>query len=165
MDPVFGVRTLGLGRIRAVDQARQIARALIITLRMDALRVLLRGLVLLPSRVRRERFAEYSAKALGVSIPVELEFVLPRLGPEDPTRLLGTLLAASDRRTLIERFDEDWFRSPHAAQEIRSEQAELPLKKDTKLETQLALLPFRATEKEVEGAISHVERWLVDVLG
>jgi len=165
MDPVFGVRTLGLGRIRAVDQARQIARALIITLRMDALRVLLRGLVLLPARVRRERFAEYSAKALGVSIPVELEFVLPRLSPEDPTRLLGTLLAASDRRQLIERFDEDWFRSPHAAHQIRSEQAELPLKKDSKLDAQPALLPFRATEKEVEGAISQLERWLVEVLG
>lgn len=165
LDPVFGVRTLGLGKTRAVDQARQIARALVVTLRMDALRVLLRGMVLLSSRVRRERFEELTNKALGVVVSMELEFVLPRLSPEDPTRLLGTLLAASDRRMLIERFDEDWFRSPHAALQIRSEQAELPLKKDTKLEAQPALLPFRATEKEVEGAISHVERWLSELLG
>jgi hypothetical protein len=165
IDPVFGVRTLGLGRTRATDQARQIARSLVITLRLDALRVLLRGMVLLSSRVRKERFEELTAKALGVSIPVELAFVLPSLSSEDPTRFLGTLLAVSDRHTLVERFDEDWFRSPHAAHEIRSEQAELPLKKDTKLDAQPSLLPFRATDKEVDVAIHRLERWLADLLG
>lgn len=164
LDPVFGVRMLGLGRARAVDQARQIARALILTLRLDALRVLLRDLVLMSPRARRERFEELTNKALGVSIPVELEFVLPRLSAEDPTRFLGTLLAVRDRRELVERFDEDWFRSPHAAFQIRSEQAELPLKKDTKLDAFPVLLPFRAAEKDVDGAISHLDRWLADLL-
>lgn len=165
VDPVFGVRALGLGRIRARDQARQIARALVVTLRMDALRVLLRGLALLSPRARHERFEDLTARACGVSFPPELEFVVPNLGPGDPTRLLGTLLAISDRRSLVERFDEDWFRSPHAALAIRAEQAELPLKKDKTLEAQPGLLPFRAREADVDAALGILERMLADLFG
>jgi len=165
VDPVFGVRVLGLGRTRARDQSRQVGRALVMTLRMDALRVLLRGIALLSPRVRNERFEEFTARACGVSFPTELAFVVPNLGPGDPTRFLGTLLAISDRRSLIERFDEDWFRSPHAALAIRAEQAELPLKKDTALDAQPALLPFRAREAEVDAALANLERMLSDLFG
>lgn len=165
LDPVFGVRALGLGRARARDQARQIARALVVTLRVDAMRVLLRGHALLSPRARAERFDELSARTIGVAFPPDLQFVLPNLGPEDPTRLLGTLLAVSDRRSLVERFDEDWFRSPHAVQEIRAEQAQLPLRKDTALDAQPALLPFRAREIEVDAALLHLERTLADLFG
>lgn len=165
VDPVFGVRALGLGRTRARDQSRQIARALLVTLRMDALRVLLRGIALLSARARHERFEELTARAFGVSFPPELEFVVPNLGPGDPTRLLGTLLAISDRLSLVERFDEDWFRSPHAALAIRAEQAELPLKKDKSLDAQPALLPFRAREADVDAALVKLERGLADLLG
>lgn len=165
IDPVFGARALNLGRARAMDQARLITRSLIVTLRLDALRVLLRGQELLSLRARQERFEEFSARALGVSLPSDLEFVVPNLSPSDPTRLLGTLLAVADRRSLIERFDEDWFRSPHAAEAIRAEQAELPLKKDSKLDAQPALLPFRATEKEVDGALVDLERLVSELFG
>lgn len=164
-DPVFGVRVLGLGRARAMDQARRIVRSLVVSLRLDALRVLLRGSVLLSSRARHERFEEYSARALGASLPADLEFVLPNVGPSDPTRLLGTLLALSDRRSLIERFDEDWFRSPHAALAIRSEQAELPLRKGTTLDAQPSLLPFRATDKDLDAALVDLERLLSALFG
>lgn len=165
IDPVFGARALGLGRARATEQARQIARALVITLRMDALRVLLRGIELLSPRVRHERFQEHTARAFGVAFPGELAFVLPHLGPNDPTRLLGTLLAVADRRSLIERFDDDWFRSPHAAFAIRAEQAELPLERDTKLDAQPAFLPFRARDVEVDAALKDLERLLADRFG
>ncbi len=164
-DPVFGVRVLDLGRVRAVDQARRIARALVVTLRMDALRVLLRGAEVLSSRVRHERFEEWSARALGVPLPADLEFVLPNVGPNDPTRLLGTLLALTDRRSLIERFDEDWFRSPHAVEAIRSEQAELPLRKGKALEAEPSLLPYRATDKDVDAALVDLERLLTTLFG
>lgn len=166
IDPVFNVRALGLGRTRGVDQARQIARALVITLRMDALRVLLRGAELLSPRVRRERFEEHTARAFGVAFPSDLAFVVPHLGPNDPTQLLGTLLAVADRRSLVNRFDEDWFRSPHAAHAIRAEQAELPLKKDSaKLDAQPALLPFRARDVEVDAALKDLERLLAELFG
>jgi hypothetical protein len=125
-DPIFGARALGLGRGRARDQARVVARSLLVSLRLDAARVLLRDVLLLPERPRRARFEETTASALGAPIPPALAGVVPRLGPEDPTRLAGALLAARDRLELVERFDEDWFASPHAARAIREEDAVVP---------------------------------------
>ncbi|MRG92864.1 hypothetical protein [Polyangium spumosum] len=125
-DPTFGVRALGLGRSRARAQAEQVARALLLSLRLLAARVLFRGSVTLPHRARRERFEELTFRALGASIPGVLAFVVPAAEPRDPTRLAGALLAMSDRRALIERFDEDWFENPRAALALREEHAALP---------------------------------------
>src|SRR5262249_38881735 len=97
-DPIFFTRALGLGRGRARDQARGVARALLISLRLDAARVLLRGALSLPRREREARFEEITAAALGVPIPPSLAGVVPRLGPDDPARFAGALLAARDRR-------------------------------------------------------------------
>jgi hypothetical protein len=52
--------------------------------------------------------------------------LVPRLGPDDPARFAGALLAAADRRRLVDRFDEDWFRSPHAGRALREEDASPP---------------------------------------
>jgi hypothetical protein len=120
-DPIFGVRALSLGHGRARDQARAIARALLTSLRLLAARVLLRGVLTLPEHARAQRFEERTAEALGAPIPPALAGVVPRLGPSDPTALMGALLAIRDRRELIERFDEDWFRNPYAARAIREE--------------------------------------------
>lgn len=133
-DPCFGARALGLGRDRARDQARGVARALLLTLRLDAARVLLRGALLLPAGPRADLLEERTAVALGAPIPPALAGVVPRLGPDDPTRFAGALLAAVDRRSLVERFDEDWFRSPHAARAIREEDADLPASPRTSAE-------------------------------
>ncbi|APR83124.1 Chromosome partition protein smc [Minicystis rosea] len=122
-DPVFGARALGLGRGRARDQARDVARALLVSLRLDAARVLLGDVLLLPGRQGETRFEEITFAALSAPIPPALAGVVPRLGPDDPSRLVGALLSMSDRRSLIERFDEDWFASPHAALAIREEDA------------------------------------------
>jgi hypothetical protein len=125
-DPIFAVRALGLGRDRAREQARGVARALLISLRLDAARVLCRGALSLPEGERVARFEEHSEAALGVAIPPSLAGVVPRLSSDDPVRLAGTLLAARDRRRLIDRFDEDWFKSPHAGRAIREEDAVVP---------------------------------------
>jgi hypothetical protein len=125
-DPVFAVRALGLGRGRARDQARGVALALLVTLRLDAARVLCRNVLSLPDGERPARFEEHTAAALGAPIPPSLAGVVPRLGPSDPARFAGALLAARDRRALVERFDDDWFRSPHAARAIREEDAAPP---------------------------------------
>jgi hypothetical protein len=122
-DPVFARQVLGLGRGRARDQARDVARATLISLRLDAARVLCRGVLSLPEGERVARFEEHTATALGAPIPPALSGVVPRLGPDDPSRFAGALLAANDRRALIQRFDEDWFRSPHAGNAIREEDA------------------------------------------
>ncbi|WP_437724631.1 hypothetical protein [Sorangium sp. So ce861] len=129
-DPVFCARALGLGRGRALDQARATARSLLLSLRLDAATVALvfrsgqdgGGHVLLRgARDRRDRFEEVTARALGAPIPGALAGVLPALDPGAAARLAGVLLAARDRRDLIERFDEDWFRNPRAAEALRDE--------------------------------------------
>ncbi|WP_437570666.1 hypothetical protein [Sorangium sp. So ce542] len=129
-DPVFCARALGLGRGRALDQARATARSLLLSLRLDAAIVALvfrsgqdgGGHVLLrAARDRRDRFEEVTARALGAPIPGALAGVLPALDPGAAARLAGAVLAARDRRDLIERFDEDWFRNPRAAEALRDE--------------------------------------------
>lgn len=122
-DPVFGRRMLGLGRDAARDQARGVARSIALAVRLAAARVLLRGLLVLPGGARASRFEEVTAAALGAPIPPALAGVVPRLAPADATTFLGFLLAALDRRGLVERFDEDWFRNPGAARAIREEDA------------------------------------------
>ena len=46
---------------------------------------------------------------------------LPRLDPEAAARLTGLLVATTDRATLRDRFDEDWFDNPKAVLELRHE--------------------------------------------
>ncbi|MCK6588149.1 MAG: hypothetical protein L6Q76_11240 [Polyangiaceae bacterium] len=150
-DPVFGVYALGLSRDRAREQARSIARGLAVSLRLTAAKVRLRGSLNLPLARRRERLEEETHRALGSPIPGSLAGVVPSLSPRDPADLLGYILAARDRRDLIERFDEDWFRSPHAARALREEQAVLPASP-------------RATEASVLEAMKDLERALEAVL-
>jgi hypothetical protein len=130
-DPVFCHRALGLGRVEARDQARDAARALVLTLRLDAVRVLSRNMFELSLRDRRALWEGLSERALGAVIPVALAGVLPRRSLDDGARFIGTLLGMSDRGALVERFDEDWFRSPHAARALREEQSTLPLSANT----------------------------------
>jgi hypothetical protein len=125
-DPVFGHRALGLGRARARDQARQVARALVVTLRLDAARVLARGMYERAARDRQSLWESLTAQALGTPTPAALLGVVPRLSLDDGVRFMGMVLGMSDRRALIEHHDEDWFRSPHAAHALREEQATLP---------------------------------------
>ena len=122
-DPVFGRRMLGLGRDAARDQARGVARSLGLAVRLAATRAMFRGLLALPESARAHRFEEITAASLGAPIPPALAGVVPRLSPADATTFFGFLLAALDRRALVERFDEDWFRNPGAARAIREEDA------------------------------------------
>ncbi|HEY4117967.1 MAG TPA: hypothetical protein VGM56_08930 [Byssovorax sp.] len=122
-EPAFHVRALGLGKARAMDQARKVARALAVSLRLDASRALLRGAFELAPRAADQAFEEHNERALGAPIPASLAGVFPRVSPDDAARFVGQVLAARDRRELVERFDEDWFRSPHAARALREEDA------------------------------------------
>jgi hypothetical protein len=149
-DPVFTARALGVGRWRARDQAREVARALALSLRLDAARVLLGDALLLPERQRDARFEERTYAALGVPLPVALSGVVPRLGPGDPTRLVGAILALGDRRRLVESFDEDWFQSPHAGLALREEDSVVPAS------------PFVAAAA-VEAGLAEVVRALHDL--
>ncbi len=144
-DPVFGRRALGLGRDRARDQARTVARALLSSLRLDAARVLLRGALAAGGSDLAHRFEEATERALGVPFSPALAGVLPALSPRDGVRFAGSLLAASDARALRERFDEDWFRSPHAALALRDEEATIAPSE-------------RVAATEIEMAVDELER-------
>jgi hypothetical protein len=124
-DPTFGRHALGLGRDRAREQARLVARALLLSLRLDATRVLLRGALASDPRALAHRFEEGTERALGVPFPPALAGVVPSIGPADAVRFVGSLLAATDALALRDGFDEDWFRSPHAALALRDEEATL----------------------------------------
>ena len=47
-------------------------------------------------------------------MPAQFAGHLPRIRVDDPQRLLGMWLGLSDHARLIQTFDEDWFRNPHA---------------------------------------------------
>ncbi|WP_437278968.1 hypothetical protein WME90_48495 [Sorangium sp. So ce375] len=158
-DPVFCARALGLGRGRALDQARATARSLVLSLRLDAATVSLvfgagvdgGGHVLLrASRDRSDRFEETTARALGAPIPGALAGVVPALDPGAAVRLAGALLAARDRRSLIERFDEDWFRNPRAAESLRDEDG-------------ATRAPTRASEGDLEAGLEEMMRSLASL--
>jgi hypothetical protein len=151
-DPLFGARALGLGRDRARAQAREIARGALVWLRLLAMRVKLRGALVLPLKERNDRFEEETARALGAPLPSALLGVVPKLEAGDVTRFFGALLSAVDRRRLVERFDEDWFRNPRAAEALREEQAALP--EDA-----------RAKEEDLEEGAREIVRSLEGVLG
>ena len=148
-DPIFAVRALGLGRGRARDQGRGLARALLVSLRLDAARVLCRGALSLPAGELAAHFEEHTAAALGAPLPPSLAGVVPRLGPDDPARFAGALLGARDRRALIEHFDEDWFDNPHAGRAIREEDASLP-----------GPGPSRATAAALDAGVTEIVRVL-----
>ena len=82
-----------------------------------------RGALELAPRAADQAFEEHTERALGAPLPALVAGVVPRVSPHDAAAFVGVLLAARDRRALVERFDEDWFRSPHAARALREEDA------------------------------------------
>ena len=120
-EPAFAQLALGLGRAAARDQAQRVGRALARSLRVEALRVLLAGVLLEPRSKAASRGEEESALALGAPIPPDLIGLLPRLSASDPARFLAILAGIRDRARLREQFDEDWFENPRAHEALRSE--------------------------------------------
>lgn len=151
-DKVFLKRALGLGSDRAREQARKIARAMLISLRLWAARVLLRDTLRKEPKARADAWQERSAWALGEAIPGALAGVLPRLSAYDACEFLGMLMSASDRRNFIERFDEDWFHNPKAAHALREEQSLLPPS-------------GRIPEADLQAALSELVRAFEQALG
>lgn len=115
-DPIFLRRSVGLSRDEAKEAGRILARTLLGALRLEAART-----VAGDARTSPRDLEELFARALGIEWPPSLAHVLPRASFEAPARLLAGLLAASEREGLIDRFDEDWFRNPHALQYLRED--------------------------------------------
>ncbi len=118
LEPSFHVRRLGLGPGRARAQARTVARAAVVWLRVAALRAAAWASLPGPGGAPYDELAE---RSLGRPLPGVLAGVLPRAGPSSSVELAGAVRAASDRMELRARFDEDWFDNPRAHEALRHE--------------------------------------------
>lgn len=117
-EPVFLRRMLGLSRDEARQSARALARSLLGAVRLEAARTL-------SFTTAIGDLEELHSVALHAAWPLSLASVLPRSSPWAPLRLVAALEAARDRAWLIDRFDEDWFRNPHALRHLREEDGTL----------------------------------------
>jgi hypothetical protein len=117
----FLQRKLGLGRDRARAQARVVSRVLLLESRAAALRVQLRKPALAGKSSNLTAFEEQTLQSLGEPLPPRAAGTLFRLHVDDGQRFAGLLLAAELADTLTRAHDEDWFRNPRAAEELRAE--------------------------------------------
>jgi hypothetical protein len=113
---VFHQKLLGTTRGRSEDQARWVARGGLFALRIAAFR----------ARLATERnlsgsaFEELSARVFGTPLPASWHGVFPRVRGHEATVWSGLLEALDVEGTLMDRFDEDWFLNPRAAEFLRA---------------------------------------------
>ena len=137
-------RKLELSRGAARDQASAAERLLLAALRLDAARVLARE-VDPRHEGAQERTAEIVSRAMGAVVPPKLAYVVPRMGPGDAVRLVGGVLAYSDRERIVDALDDDWFASPRAADLLRHAHHE-------------HRAAFRAGEVDIDGSLAALRR-------
>jgi hypothetical protein len=114
-NPRFLARFRGLRAAEAAQVARLSAAYLIIESRFSAAAVLARAL---HGPDRRARAAELAEAALTRTLPQSLgALFVTRLSPGGPFR--GKIWGLAIGDSLRERFDEDWFRNPRAAEPLR----------------------------------------------
>ncbi len=119
-DPEFHVRTLGLSRGRALAQCRVLARTALLDARVQAARILLGDEEALAPR---DVFDEVGARTFGEPLDARLRGAWPAAREDEPARWVALLQVPALRRTMRERFDEDWFRNPRGWSFIRAQGA------------------------------------------
>lgn len=119
-DPVFQEQALGLGRRRALMQARSLARTALMEARLHAARIVLSDD---GGPAPRERFEEICVRLFGEALDPGLRGAWPRARRDEPARWIGLLQATALRESLRHRFDVDWFRNPHAWADLRAQGA------------------------------------------
>lgn len=123
-DRTFARSTLGLGPGAAIDHARTFAGAEVARLRLASAALRTRTSLFPPRDDLDDRFREETTRAWGEPLPPELAGAVPRITSATPSRFAATLLAALDRKHLIETLDEDWHKNPRAAEALRALAAE-----------------------------------------
>jgi hypothetical protein len=123
LEPAFARRALGLSPGALADHGRALARSLLLDSRAAALRVLLAQPALGGARAFGSAFESGVERAFGCVLEAERAGLVFRLHADDAQRFAGLMLAASEAATLLEAHDEDWFRNPRAADQLRAEAA------------------------------------------
>jgi hypothetical protein len=116
----FVRRRLRVGAPRIRDTLRSVGRVVLLESRSAALRVQLRPAALRGRSAFAEAFEAEVERAFGVALPGPQAGAVWRLHLDDGQRLVGLWLAADLADSLREEHDEDWFRSPRAADQLRS---------------------------------------------
>jgi hypothetical protein len=109
-------RRLGLGAARALRQARSLTKIALLHARRIAASSLLARYAARPDR---SRFQELIHEVYGEGAPDGLFGAFPRRGGDESARLQALLTTLSFTRSLRDRFEEDWFRNPHAWRFLR----------------------------------------------
>ncbi len=123
---VFARRTLGVASARLSDHRRALGRVILLASRAQAFRVLLRARALEGSQAFRRAYGELGEHIFGTPLPQAAAGTFFRLHPDDPQRFAGLLLSADEELRMTDAHDEDWYRNPRAADQLRSEAALVP---------------------------------------
>ena len=127
MNPQFARRRLDVPNARLNDFRRSMARTLLAATRLAALRVVLRPAALAGETAFRRAFEEHTGRVFGQPLSPTSAGSLVRLEVDDAQRFVGVALATQRSRELTEEHDDDWFRNPRAADELRADAARSPV--------------------------------------
>jgi hypothetical protein len=142
---LFLKKKLDLGSDRARDHERAMARVVLIEARAAALRVVLRQAALEGVRAFGERFEFETERVFGAPLHKSLAGAIFRIHEDDPQRFAGIMLAASEVEVLIDAHDDDWWRNPRAADQLRSEAGLPPAIITTKAVVEAGIEDFKKT--------------------
>jgi hypothetical protein len=114
---VYHRRGLGLGVVKAAEQARTLAKCALLRARSVAATSLLARDAARPDR---RRFQELMHDVYGEEVPQALSGAFPRDLGDAHERLQALLTTLAFTTELRDRFEEDWFRNPHAWRSLRA---------------------------------------------
>jgi len=116
-NPEWQERTLGIGRRRALGQARVLARSALLDARLHAARLLAGDdlKIALP-----DAFDEIGGRLFERGIVPGLRGAWPRAREDEPARFVGLLESLHFAENLRDRFDSDWYRNPGAWAHLRA---------------------------------------------
>jgi hypothetical protein len=117
-EPAFLRARVGLSPRAVAGAARAMALTFLAWVRLEATRALVNFAVASPSDAQ-----EWLQNALHVAMPRALGGIMPRASSRAPHAFAAALLGRADAMSLRDRFDEDWFRNPHALRQMRAEDA------------------------------------------
>jgi hypothetical protein len=119
-DREFHLRVLGLGLRAAEKQARILARTTLLEARTNAARIVVAEAIATGGAAARDVFEEALGALFGEGLDPRLRGAWPAPREDEPARWVATLQAEGLRRSLRDTFDVDWFKNPHAWNELRS---------------------------------------------
>lgn len=144
-EPAFQRRALELPSRIAASQSRILRITTLLHARALAARVVLGA----TEQVDANLFEEMTMRSFGTPLPSSMLDAWPAPRIDDPTRLLALLDTPSFVKSIVDRYDEDWFRNPKAGTHL----------------TGLACGPGFDPEPPPEGAAKAIGAWFEEVLG